>query len=69
MKKNIHPSYHEIEVAMTDGKKVKMFSTVKKDLTLDVDPSTHIAWTKVKKATASKGQADKFNKKFGGFVG
>ncbi len=67
MKKNVHPEYHQIEVTTTDGKKVKMFSTVKKDLVLDTDPLTHIAWTKVKKQGSTKGQADKFNKKYGSF--
>ena len=32
MKQGIHPEYHEINVTMTDGKTVKMYSSVKKDL-------------------------------------
>ena len=31
MKKGIHPEYHEINVTRTDGKTVKMYSSVKKE--------------------------------------
>ena len=37
MKQGIHPEYHEINVTRTDGKTVKMYSTVKKDLVLSTD--------------------------------
>ena len=37
MKKGIHPEYHEINVTTTDGKTVKMYSSVKKDLVLSTD--------------------------------
>ncbi len=67
MKKGIHPKYNEITVTMTDGEQVKMFSTSSKDITVDVDPKSHIAWTKTKSQTVSGGQADKFNKKFAAF--
>ncbi len=68
MKKNIHPKYNEISVTMTDGSKIKMFSTLSKDLALDVDPKTHTAWTK-KTTKKSTGRSETFNKKFGSFVG
>ncbi len=48
MQKNIHPDYHEITVEMTDGSKFKTRSTYGKagdTLKLDVDPTTHPAWT------------------------
>jgi large subunit ribosomal protein L31 len=67
MKKNIHPEYHEIKVTLTNGKTVKMYSSVKKDLVLSVDNLNHSAWTG-QRATADKGQrAAEFKKKFGGF--
>jgi len=67
MKKNIHPEYHEINVKMTDGKTVKMYSSVKKDLVLNSDPYNHPAWTG-QRATVDKGQrAADFKKKFDGF--
>lgn len=67
MKKGIHPEYHEISVKMTDGNTVKMFSSVKKDLVLNVDSKNHPAWTG-QRVVENKGQrASDFNKKFGGF--
>ena len=67
MKKGIHPAYHEINVTMTDGKTVKMYSSVKKDHVLNVDPLNHAAWTG-QKQTVDKGQrAESFKKKFDGF--
>lgn len=49
MKKKIHPDYHPIVVSMTDGTTFNTRSTWGKEgdtLQLDVDPKTHIAWTK-----------------------
>jgi len=48
MKKEVHPDYHLIEIKMTDGSTYKTRSTYgKKDdlLTLDIDPTSHPAWT------------------------
>ena len=48
MKKDIHPEYHEINVVMTDGTTFRTRSTwgaPGDTLTLDVDPSSHPAWT------------------------
>jgi len=67
MKKGIHPEYHEIKVTRTDGKTVKMYSSVKKDLVLSVDNLNHSAWTG-QRAAVDKGQrAADFKKKFDGF--
>ncbi|MCL2338407.1 MAG: 50S ribosomal protein L31 [Proteobacteria bacterium] len=67
MKKNTHPEYHEINVTMTNGKTVKMYSSVKKDHVLSVDNHNHSAWTG-QRQTVDKGQrAADFKKKFGGF--
>ena len=49
MKKDIHPDYHMITVAMTDGTTYQTRSTYGEEgttLTLDIDPTTHPAWTK-----------------------
>ena len=68
MKKGIHPQYHEISVTMTDGKTVKMYSSVKKDLILSTDNLSHIAWTGQRTNLSDKGQrAVDFKKKFDGF--
>lgn len=67
MKKGIHPEYHEINVTMTNGKTVKMYSSVKKDMVLSTDNLNHSAWTG-QRAAVDKGQrAADFKKKFGGF--
>ena len=70
MKADIHPDYHEITVEMTNGTKFKTRSTYGKagdTLKLDVDPTTHPAWTGGNKfidENASK--IAKFKEKFGG---
>ena len=68
MKKGIHPEYKEITVTFTDGSKVKMGSTLPGDITLDIDPLSHPAWTGKRKTVEKGGQVEKFNKRFGNFV-
>ncbi|MDE3017039.1 MAG: 50S ribosomal protein L31 [Pseudomonadota bacterium] len=70
MKQGIHPDYHKITVAMTDGSKYETHSTWGKEgdvLQLDVDPKTHPAWVggiNLRKT----GQMEKFQNKFGDFA-
>jgi large subunit ribosomal protein L31 len=48
MKDKIHPDYHTIKVVMTDGTEYMTRSTWGKEgdtMNLDIDPSTHPAWT------------------------
>ncbi len=69
MKADIHPSYHEITVQMTDGTEYKTRSTYGSEgdlLRLDIDPKTHPAWTGVHRLIDSGGQLAKFNKRFSG---
>lgn len=70
MKKDIHPEYHEITVAMTDGTTYQTRSTWGKagdTLKLDIDPKSHPAWTGVQRLMDTAGRLAKFNKRFGGF--
>lgn len=68
MKKGIHPEYFEIDVACTNGKTIKMFSSANKNLTLSTDCYNHPAWTGQRSNAAEKGQrTDSFKKKFAGF--
>ena len=70
MKKDTHPEYHEITVQMTDGTTFTTRSTWGSPgdtLKLDVDPTSHPAWTGVHHLMDSGGQLAKFNKKFEGF--
>ena len=72
MKKDIHPDYHTITVVMTDGTKFMTRSTYGKEgdtLQLDIDPSTHPAWTGgAGKIMDKGGQVARFNKRFGNFT-
>jgi large subunit ribosomal protein L31 len=50
MKANTHPDYHFITVQMTDGTTFQTRSTWGKEgdvLALDIDPTSHPAWTGV----------------------
>ncbi len=71
MKEGIHPEYHEITVVMTDGTEFKTRSTYGKEgdvLRLDIDPTSHPAWTGGGHRILDKGgQVAKFNKRFGAF--
>ncbi|MGF1627245.1 MAG: 50S ribosomal protein L31 [Alphaproteobacteria bacterium] len=70
MKKDIHPDYHEITVVMTDGTEFRTRSTYGKAgdvLKLDVDPTTHPAWTGgSQRLVDTGGQVARFNKRFKG---
>jgi len=53
---------------MTDGKTVKMYSSVKKDLVLSTDNLNHPAWTGQRNNDGVKGKrAEEFKSKFAGF--
>ena len=70
MKQDIHPDYHEISVVMTDGTDFKTRSTwgaAGDRLKLDIDPTSHPAWTGVHRLVDTGGQLAKFNKKFENF--
>ena len=72
MKKDgdIHPDYHQINVVMTDGTKFMTYSTYGKEgdtLTLDIDPTTHPAWTGGDTKLMDRGgRLSRFKKKFEG---
>jgi large subunit ribosomal protein L31 len=70
MKANIHPSYHEVTVRMTDGTEFVTSTTWGKPgetMILDVDTLTHNAWVGGKtKVNDKAGQVAKFNQRFAG---
>ncbi len=72
MKKNTHPDYHFITVVMTDGTQYQTRSTYGKEgdtLTLDIDSSSHPAWTGGgTKLMDRGGRVSRFKDKFKGFV-
>lgn len=70
MKKDIHPDYHTINVEMNDGTVFQTRSTWGSEgdtMKLDIDPTTHPAWTGVHRLLDSGGQLAKFNKRFKDF--
>ena len=72
MKKNtdLHPDYHQIKVVMTDGTEYITYSTYGSEgdtLTLDIDPTTHPAWTGGDQRLMDRGgRLSRFKKKFDG---
>jgi len=73
MKKDIHPDYHEIKVVMTDGTEYVTRSTFGEagtKLTLDIDPSTHPAWTGGGQHLVDRGgRVSRFKNKYKGLMG
>ncbi len=65
-----HPDYHMIKVVLTDGTEFETYSTYGKEgtsLQLDIDPSSHPAWTGGdQKLTDRGGRLSRFKKKFEG---
>lgn len=70
MKKDTHPDYHMITVAMTDGTTYQTRSTYGAEgdtLTLDIDPTTHPAWTGGTGTLLDRGgRVSRFKKKYDG---
>ncbi len=72
MKKGIHPNYHMISVQLNDGSTYRTRSTwgeADQKLTLDIDPSTHPAWTGGQQQLVDRGgRLTRFNKRFKDYV-
>jgi len=71
MKADLHPDYHMIKVQMTDGTVFETRSTWGKEgdtLTLDIDPTSHPAWTGGTRQLDQGGRVAQFNKRFGGLT-
>jgi len=72
MKKETHPDYHFITVTMNDGSTFQTRSTYGSEgdtLVLDIDPTTHPAWTGGGQQILDRGgRVSRFKKKFG-FIG
>jgi large subunit ribosomal protein L31 len=70
MKDQIHPDYHTIKVVLTDGTEYLTRSTYGKEgdtLNLDIDPSTHPAWTGGQQNLLDRGgRLSKFKNRYAG---
>lgn len=72
MKADIHPDYHFITVVMNDGTEYRTRSTYGAEgdkLTLEIDPTTHPAWTGGETRLMDRGgRVSRFKDKYKGFV-
>ena len=72
MKTDIHSDYHTITVVMTDGSEFETRSTWGKEgdrLVLDIDPTTHPAWTGGNQQLLDRGgRLTRFKDKFKSYV-
>ena len=70
MRQGIHPDYHFITVKMTDGSTYQTRSTWGKEgdtLSLEIDPSSHPAWTGgSSRLMDTGGRVSKFKNKYAG---
>ena len=70
MKADIHPDYHSIKVVMTNGTEYMTRSTYGKEgdtLNLDIDPTSHPAWTGQTGTVLDRGgRISRFKDKFKG---
>ena len=70
MKKDIHPDYHMIKVVMTDGTEYMTRSTWGEEgatMNLDIDPTSHPAWTGGNQNLMDRGgRVSRFKKKYEG---
>ncbi len=70
MKTDIHPDYHPIKIVMTDGTEYETRSTWGAEgdvMNLDVDPTSHPAWTGGSGNLLDRdGRVSRFKKKYGG---
>lgn len=70
MKADLHPDYHVISVKLTTGDIIQMKSVWGKEgdqLSLDIDPTSHPAWTGGgTRLTDTGGRVSRFKKKYEG---
>lgn len=65
MKKGIHPYYHVVEIAQTDGSSFKTRSCYKADrMVLDIDSKSHPFFTGKQVLVDTAGRVERFNKRF-----
>ncbi|XRX42636.1 MAG: 50S ribosomal protein L31 [Buchnera aphidicola (Eriosoma harunire)] len=64
MKKNIHPKYIEIISTCSCGNIKKIFSTIGRNINLDVCAMCHPFYTGQQRSVDTGGRIEKFNKRF-----
>ena len=70
MRDKIHPDYHEITIVMTNGTQYQTRSTWGKEgdkMNLDIDPTSHPAWTGGNQQLMDRGgRVSRFKKRYEG---
>ena len=70
MKKDIHPNYHNITIVMTNGTEYETRSTWGSQgdkMNLDIDPTSHPAWTGGNQHMLDRGgRVSRFKKRYEG---
>ncbi|RFC65301.1 50S ribosomal protein L31 [Fulvimarina endophytica] len=70
MKKDLHPDYHTITVVMTNGTEYQTRSTWGSEgdtMNLDIDPTSHPAWTGGNQQLMDRGgRVSRFKKRYEG---
>lgn len=70
MREKIHPDYHKITVVMTNGTEYQTYSTWGSDgdkMNLDIDPTSHPAWTGGNQQLLDRGgRVSRFKKRYEG---
>ena len=64
MKPEIHPNYHEINVACACGNQFKTRSTMKNVLSIEICSECHPFFTGKQKLVDTAGRVDRFNKRY-----
>jgi large subunit ribosomal protein L31 len=65
MKQDIHPDYQIMTANCSCGNIIKVRSTLKKDINLDVCSSCHPFYTGKQRNVDTGGRVDRFKKRFG----
>ncbi|ANF17268.1 50S ribosomal protein L31 [Buchnera aphidicola (Schlechtendalia chinensis)] len=64
MKDNIHPNYFKISIFCSCGNSIETFSTLCKNINIDVCSKCHPFYTGKQRVADIGGRIEKFNKKF-----
>lgn len=64
MKKDIHPEYYAIVAVCSCGNIIKIRSTLKSDIHLDICDMCHPFYTGTQRIIDTKGRVNLFNKRF-----
>lgn len=68
MKADIHPQYNKVTITCNCGNVLETRSTLSKDISIEVCSHCHPFFTGKQKLVDTRGQVEKFKKRFGSSV-